>query len=153
MRASQVASSDKLTRLQTEFHHPLEIVKAILSRETVKREVVQQAQAVWEKLLRFADLKRKFPTLHDKLDEELRVDKEQPVKKTRFFISFDFICCSSSLSFCIVELLISNLRQMTDIVWILSYDRRIGLPLFVNKLRQRWSGRRLSTIIGKTWWT
>jgi enhancer of polycomb-like protein len=52
-----------------------------LSRENVKKEVVQQAQSVWEKRLAFADLKRKFPTLHDKLDEELLVDKERPVKK------------------------------------------------------------------------
>jgi enhancer of polycomb-like protein len=76
-----VASSDKLTHLQTKFHYPLEIAKAILSRETVKREVVQQVQAVWEKLLMFANLKRKFPTL-DKLDEELLVDKERPLKRT-----------------------------------------------------------------------
>ena len=44
--------------------------------------MVQQAQAVWEKRLTFADLKRKFPTLHDKLDEELLVDKERLVKRT-----------------------------------------------------------------------
>jgi len=80
-RASQVASSDKLARLQIEFHYPLEIAKALLSRETVKKEVAQQGQAVWEKRLAFADLKRKFPTLNDKLDEELLVDKERPVKK------------------------------------------------------------------------
>jgi enhancer of polycomb-like protein len=33
--------------------------------------VVQQSQVVWEKPVAFADLKRKFPTLNDKLDEEL----------------------------------------------------------------------------------
>lgn len=80
-RASQVTSSDKLARLQMEFHYPLEIAKLILSRETVKKEVAQQAQIVWEKRLAFADLKRKFPTLNDKLDEELLVDKDRPVKK------------------------------------------------------------------------
>ena len=80
-RASQATSSNKLARLQIEFHYPLEIAKAILSRETVKKEVAQQAQAVWEKRLAFADFKRKFPILNDKLDEELLVDKERPVKK------------------------------------------------------------------------
>jgi len=29
----------------------------------------------------FADLKSKFPTLNDKVDEELLVDKERPVKR------------------------------------------------------------------------
>jgi enhancer of polycomb-like protein len=64
-----------------EFQYPLEIAKTILTRETVKKEVAQQAQAIWEKRLAFSDLKRKFPTLNDKLDEELLVDKERPVKK------------------------------------------------------------------------
>ena len=80
-RASQVTSSDKLARLQMEFHYPLEIAKLILSRETVKKEAAQQAQVVWEKRLAFVDLKRKFPTLNDKVDEELLVDKERPVKR------------------------------------------------------------------------
>jgi hypothetical protein len=79
-RASQVTSSDKLARLQIELHYPLEIAKAILSRASVKKEVAQQGRAVWEKQLAFADLKRKFPMLNDKLDEELLVDK-RPVKK------------------------------------------------------------------------
>ncbi|KAF9530669.1 enhancer of polycomb-like-domain-containing protein [Crepidotus variabilis] len=80
-RASQVTSSDKLARLQIEFNYPLEIAKSILNREMMKKEVVQQSQTVWEKRLAFADLKRKFPSLHDKTDEELLVDKERVVKK------------------------------------------------------------------------
>jgi enhancer of polycomb-like protein len=40
-----------------------------------------QSQDVWEKRLAFADLKLKFPMLNDKVDEELLVDKERPVKK------------------------------------------------------------------------
>jgi hypothetical protein len=42
----------------------------MLSRETVKKEVAQQAQAVWEKRLAFADL-----------NDELLVDKERPKKQ------------------------------------------------------------------------
>jgi len=90
-RASQVTSSDKLARLQMEFHYPLEIAKLILSRETVKKEAAQQAQVVWEKRLAFVDLKRKFPTLNDKVDEELLVDKERPVKKPEATYVFGFI--------------------------------------------------------------
>ena len=53
----------------------------ILKRETVKKDLAAQSQVVWEKRMAFADLKRKFPGLHDKLDEELLVDKERPTKK------------------------------------------------------------------------
>lgn len=47
----------------------------------LKREQAQQSQVIWEKRKTFADLKRKFPSLHDKMDEDLLVDKERPVKK------------------------------------------------------------------------
>ncbi|KAJ3490259.1 hypothetical protein NLJ89_g11451 [Agrocybe chaxingu] len=80
-RAQQVTSSDKLARLQLELNYPLELAKSILVRETLKKENAIQAQALWEKRQAFADLKRKFPSLNDKIDEELLVDKERPVKK------------------------------------------------------------------------
>ncbi|KAF8151729.1 enhancer of polycomb-like-domain-containing protein [Crassisporium funariophilum] len=80
-RASQVTSSDKLARLQLELSYPLEIAKSILARETLKKECAVQSQGVWEKRLVFADLKRKFPMLNDKVDEDLLVDKERPAKK------------------------------------------------------------------------
>lgn len=76
-----MTSSDKLARLQMEFSYPLEMAKLILSRETLKKEGALHAQVVWEKRLAFADFKRKLPSLHDKTDEELLVDKERPVKK------------------------------------------------------------------------
>jgi enhancer of polycomb-like protein len=69
-----VKSSDKLARLQMTFSYPLEIAKQLLNRETLKKEANQQAQVVWEKRLAFADFKRKFPSLHDKINEELLVD-------------------------------------------------------------------------------
>ncbi|KAF8871061.1 hypothetical protein CPB84DRAFT_1855208 [Gymnopilus junonius] len=53
----------------------------ILTQETVKKELAAQSQVVWEKRMAFADLKWRFPSLHDKLDEELLVDKERPTKK------------------------------------------------------------------------
>lgn len=79
-RASQTTSSDKLVRLQTEFAYPLELAKAILARETQKKECVDQSQHLWEKRMALADLKRNFPLLNDKADEELLVDKEKPKK-------------------------------------------------------------------------
>jgi len=65
-----------------ELSYPLELAKTILTRESLKKECAVQSQGVWEKRLAFADLKRKFPTLHDKVDEELLVDKERPTKRS-----------------------------------------------------------------------
>lgn len=76
-----MTSSDKLARLQIEFAYPLELAKSLLSREKLKQESVAHSQAIWEKRLALVDLKRKFPSLNDKLDEELLVDKEKPVKR------------------------------------------------------------------------
>ncbi|KAF8621954.1 hypothetical protein AX15_007385 [Amanita polypyramis BW_CC] len=81
-RASQATSSDKLARLNLEFHYPLELAKAILTRETMKKELAQQSQVVWEKRAALVDFKRKFPSLGDKNDEELLIDKEKPPKKS-----------------------------------------------------------------------
>ena len=80
-RASQATSSDKLARLHAELSYPLEMAKAILTRENRKRECAHQAQAVWEKRLAFVDLKRMFPAFVDKADDELLIDKEKPGKK------------------------------------------------------------------------
>lgn len=79
-RASQTTSSDKLVRLQAEFVYPLELAKAVLARETQKKDCVDQSQQLWEKRMALVDLKRKCPGLHDKADEEFLVDKEKPKK-------------------------------------------------------------------------
>ncbi|KAF8647382.1 hypothetical protein AX16_006754 [Volvariella volvacea WC 439] len=81
-RASQATFSDKLGRLQAELSRPLELAQMILNRESMKKELMQQAQTIWEKRLAFVDLKRKYPSLGDKGDEELLVDKERPAKKS-----------------------------------------------------------------------
>ncbi|KAJ7224458.1 enhancer of polycomb-like-domain-containing protein [Mycena pura] len=78
---AQITSSDKLLRLQAEFVYPLDLAKAVLARESHKQESVRQSQNVWEKRVAVVDLKRKFPTLGDKVDEELLIDKERPAKK------------------------------------------------------------------------
>ncbi|KAJ7493445.1 enhancer of polycomb-like-domain-containing protein [Mycena galericulata] len=80
-RASQVTSSDKLLRLQGEFSYPFDLATAVLARETLKQECARQAQNVWEKRMAVVDIKRKFPTLGDKGDEDLLLEKERPTKK------------------------------------------------------------------------
>ncbi|KAH7923575.1 hypothetical protein BV22DRAFT_1015104 [Leucogyrophana mollusca] len=82
-RASQATSSDKLIRLQAELVQSMELAKMLLSRETMKQDSVQQALQVCEKRLEFVDLKRKFPSLGVKEDDELLYDKERAVKKIK----------------------------------------------------------------------
>lgn len=49
----------------------------------MKKEVLQQSQQVWDHRFVFSDLKRKFPTLSTKEDEELLVDKERAPKRLK----------------------------------------------------------------------
>lgn len=80
-RASQVTTSDKLSRLQVELQYPLELARSILLRETLKKECTDQSQDIWEKRLAFVELKREF-SFNDKGDEGLLIDKERPAKKS-----------------------------------------------------------------------
>ncbi|KAI6018157.1 enhancer of polycomb-like-domain-containing protein [Pisolithus microcarpus] len=82
-RASQATSSDKLLRLQLELAQASELANSLLARENLQKENAQQTMQVWEKRLEFADLKRKFPSLSTKEDEELLHDKERVVKKPK----------------------------------------------------------------------
>ena len=71
-------------RLKQELSTTAELISGMLKREQLKREVSQQAKAVWEKREDFASLKRKFPSfLNAKEDEELFYDKERVVKKAK----------------------------------------------------------------------
>jgi hypothetical protein len=49
----------------------------------MKKEVLQQSQQVWEHRFIFSDLKRKFPTLSTKEDDELLIDKERAPKRVK----------------------------------------------------------------------
>ncbi|KAF9264627.1 hypothetical protein L218DRAFT_234186 [Marasmius fiardii PR-910] len=81
-RAAQVTSSDKLARLQAEFAFPVELAKCILDREQLKRESARQAQHIWEERMQLVELRRRYPILADKMDEELLIDRERPSKKS-----------------------------------------------------------------------
>ncbi|KAI0057206.1 hypothetical protein BV25DRAFT_1812676 [Artomyces pyxidatus] len=82
-RASQASSSEKLMRLQQELLTSYELAKSVLIRERLKRESNSHAKAVWEKREDLVNLKRKFPSLGAKEDEELFYDKERVVKKPK----------------------------------------------------------------------
>jgi len=49
----------------------------------LKKEAAQLHQEVWNQRIFFSDLKRKFPTLSTKEDEELLIDKERVPKKPK----------------------------------------------------------------------
>jgi enhancer of polycomb-like protein len=70
-------------RLQNELSQSLALAEAVVLRERAKLDCAREAQNVWEKRLRVVDLKRKFPTLGEKADEELLQDKERPPKVPR----------------------------------------------------------------------
>lgn len=82
-RASQATSSDKLLRLQAELAQAHSLAKSLLDRENLKKENAQEVLQVWHKRLEFAELKRKFPSLSTKEDDELLQDKERVVKKPK----------------------------------------------------------------------
>lgn len=67
----------------------MDLANRVLQRETVKREHISQTKAMWEKRFALVDLKRKFPTLGTKEDEELFQDRERVPKK----IKTDFSKC------------------------------------------------------------
>jgi hypothetical protein len=81
-----------LLRLQLKFSYPLELAKTILQREKLKKEAAGSSQTVWEKRLAYVDLKRKFPSLNDKIGDELLVDKERPAKRPEVACVFFFRC-------------------------------------------------------------
>lgn len=88
-----MTSSDKLLRLQSELLSSLDLAKTVLTRETMKRDVAHQAQNVWEKRLTLVDLKRKFPALGAKEDEELLHDKERVPKRLKMDSAYVFMVC------------------------------------------------------------
>jgi enhancer of polycomb-like protein len=69
--------------LQSELAQSLDLTKTLLARESLKKENAKQAVQVWEKRLEFVELKRKFPLLETKEEDELLHDKERVAKKPR----------------------------------------------------------------------
>ena len=59
---------------------------------------MQHAQQVWERRLGLADLKRKYPSLNDKGDEELLVDKEKPRKSET-----SYVLCAVRFEFYLIQ--------------------------------------------------
>ena len=72
-----------MIRLQTELSTAFELAANVNQRETLKRDLMIHSASVWESRLALVDLKRKFPALGSKDDEELFYDKERVPKKPK----------------------------------------------------------------------
>lgn len=72
-----------MIRLQTELATAMELAKGVLQRENVKRDAAIQGKNMWEKRFVVVDMKRKFPILGTKEDEELFQDRERVPKKAK----------------------------------------------------------------------
>ncbi|KAH9935624.1 uncharacterized protein B0H18DRAFT_976555 [Fomitopsis serialis] len=82
-RAQQATYSDKMARLQAELTTASDMATGVLRREQLKRDASAHSNAVWKKRCDLVDLKRKFPSLGTKEDEELFHDKERVAKKPK----------------------------------------------------------------------
>lgn len=82
-RAQQATYGDKMQRLQNELLNAIDIAKMVMQRESLKKEHAALGEVQADARLKFADLKRKFPNLGTKEDEELLHDKERPPKKPK----------------------------------------------------------------------
>ena len=72
-----------MVRLQGELKTTADLVNWIVQRELFKKEVTAHSQVVWDKRFGLIDLKRKFPALGSKEDDELFFDKERVSKKVK----------------------------------------------------------------------
>ncbi|KAK7683201.1 hypothetical protein QCA50_013874 [Cerrena zonata] len=82
-RAQQATYSDRLLRLKHDLERALLIASDVKDRELTKRESAVVGQVVWDKRFALVDLKRRYPTLGTKEDEELLHDKERIPKKAK----------------------------------------------------------------------
>lgn len=72
-----------MIRLQSELATAMDLANRVLQREAVKREHATRTSAMWEKRFALADLKRKFPALGGREDEELFLDRERVPKRIK----------------------------------------------------------------------
>ncbi|KAI1789011.1 enhancer of polycomb-like-domain-containing protein [Ganoderma leucocontextum] len=82
-RASQTSFSDRMVRLQNELAMALDIVRLVQQREMLKQDSHAHAGNLWGRRQTLADVKRAYPSLGTKEDDELFLDKERPPKKPR----------------------------------------------------------------------
>ena len=61
----------------------MEMARNIMAREVHKKEAYIESRMVWEKRHAFVDLKRKYPMLGGREEEDLLFDKERIPKRPK----------------------------------------------------------------------
>ncbi|KAL1747981.1 enhancer of polycomb-like-domain-containing protein [Schizophyllum fasciatum] len=79
-RGAQASPSEKLSRLQQDLAHPLQLARLVLQREQMKRDQARVAQGLFAQRVQLIDLKRKFSCLNED-DSAYLVDREPPAKQ------------------------------------------------------------------------
>ncbi|THH30198.1 hypothetical protein EUX98_g3973 [Antrodiella citrinella] len=82
-RAQQATYGDKMQRLQSEMLSAIDVARYVIQRETMKKDTTGLGLNQADARFKLVDLKRKFPTLGTKEDEELYYDKERVSKKPK----------------------------------------------------------------------
>jgi hypothetical protein len=143
-RASQVAYSEKLLRLQQELGSALELAHNLLQRELVKKDVAEAAHAVWDQRSSLIDIRRKIPSLSPREDEEMFFDKEIVIRKpVRPDAPSMCVFCSRALFLNLIIFVVACLRSLALVMpSSLRQKRLYGLASAscrsLRRLRTRW---------------
>ena len=82
-QASHIAFSGKLIRIRADLTTAFKITKEVIARDTLKKEVAQSRQQVWDERTISSGLKSKFLTHGTKANGKPLVDKERVLKKPK----------------------------------------------------------------------
>lgn len=155
-RAQQATYSDKMIRLQSELATAMELATSVLQREGLKREAANHGSGVWESRFLLIDLKRKFPTLGAKEDEELFYDRERVPKKIKpemhgyvivgsILLPWTDRALDESQSSCVR----ATQQSMAHLLpWSLSCRRRNASPSSVRRSNRNWRSGRSAIKVG-----
>ncbi|KAJ7630640.1 hypothetical protein FB45DRAFT_916155 [Roridomyces roridus] len=83
-RAGQLVNhAEKLAQLDLNLSQALDIAKALLNRETLKESFAAQSQSVWNVRKSLVDLISTSPSLHNKADESILIEKPKKKRTTK----------------------------------------------------------------------
>lgn len=135
----------------------MDLTQTITHREKIKKNVFDQHQTVWEKRASLVDLKRKFPSLGTKEDDELLQDKERAPKRQKnessayvlhsltIGLIADFVAVESLLSSYVPGMILRHIHIRST--W---YGRRRNSLRYKVRSRRTCKSKRSGTTTGKT---
>lgn len=81
-RRMETTSIDKLTRLSSEFQSAIALTNKAIERESLKAEMCDEDQVIWNFRARMVSITSKYPDLRNADDDKWLVDKEK-IKKPK----------------------------------------------------------------------